>query len=176
MRPTPDNLDALLAKVERGELDDLTEEQVAALADALDEQAALAERLADVAPPALPVALRDVAAPTRGEWDAVWTGIRRGVRGPLSESGEGRRQVVTARRLIRFMPAALAAAAAIALAVIWRLPSAASPPAPWPMKLSQHVEIHDLEVDQDAMPMIVTVGKRNTAEVIWVVGNGSEGA
>ena len=188
-----ENLEALLRRVEAGELDSLTPEQIDALEAHLNAMAGeskppdlprLGGRLAlpDAALPDL--AIPDSAMPTPAEWERVWNNIEAGVTTvpadatPIPADRVSLKLVATAkskrsvgRRVIKFWPAWAAVAACVALLFTWHF---AAPPvsAGWEMQLADQVEVDELDVFGDATAF-VDFNDDGTA-MIWVFeGNGA---
>ncbi|MCC6359424.1 MAG: hypothetical protein IT450_11835 [Phycisphaerales bacterium] len=196
MTPSRDNLEAWLEQSLRGDLDALTPDQVAALEAALNDSPELAARAAGVVPP-LDGPPANVAMPTAAEWEGVWSRIESGLAAgatprlrvhPAGAAPESARQPRTAgeraadRRphVFRLWPAISAAAACIAMVLVWR---GFLPPAPvsaelWSMTAASNAEILELEVYDNAVAAVDFGDGDNGAVVISVYEppRASEGA
>lgn len=168
MTTTRHNLELLLDEVTAGRLDALTPEQVEALESRLNDDPAAAARLADALPPAdALVTAAAPPAPTEAEWRRVWEGIEAAFATGRSRSAAARMDALRRpRRILRLWESLSAAAACLALALIWQAgPAPAS--AGWHMSLSPNVEINSLEVFDDSTPMVLYPGEGGA--VIWVL-------
>jgi len=162
-----DNLDAALRALESGDIDSLRPEDIARLENLLNEDPGIADQLADA--PATPdAAMRDAlgqeaarSTPTDEQWNRVWSNIERETAAPRAV-----RRVPWTLRLWKPMTAA---AACLALFVAWWTYPAGGPVEDYPVMLATEIEIHDLEVHDDAMPFVFNTGGEQPVEVIWVV-------
>lgn len=172
MTPNRDNLEAWLEQSLRGDLDALTPEQVAALEAALNDSPELAARAAGVVPP-VDAPAASVAMPTAAEWNGVWSRIEAGLAAGASPQlrvhpadaamdaarrsrSQHERAVDRRSRVLRLWPAISAAAACIAMVLVWR---GFLPPAPvsaelWSMTAAANVEILELEVYDNAVAAV----------------------
>lgn len=169
MRRPRDNLDEALRAVMAGDLDALTPEQVARLESVLNDEPAVADRLAgQIAAPdrCLAGVLREseqAEMPRAAAWEAAWERID--APGAITRFVEKRGGV--ARILRRWRPLA-AVAAGLIMAALWRI-STAAPVRPWPMQLAADVEINALEVTGETTPFVVSTGDEGDVQVIWVL-------
>ena len=161
-----DNLHAALRAVAAGDFDALTPEQVAQLERALNENPQVAALVADAVPaPDARLAaglaeLERAALPSDQAWDQAWKRID-----ATAARAAARTRQPVAGRIIRLWKPLLAAAACIILAAVWRIHQ--TPQADTgAMQLATNVEIDDLEVGDDATPLIIESGGVN---VIWVL-------
>ena len=153
------NLDELLARVADGHLDELTPEQVAALAAHLDTEPAEASRLADGVPAADATLNPALPSPSEAEWKHVWDGI---------ESAAPNR-ATTARTIghvFHTWRPLVAVAACVALLVLWRLTPARV--ASWELQMSDNVVVHELEVFGDESAFVAYSDDEGGSAVIWV--------
>jgi hypothetical protein len=159
MTETNHNLDALLALVADGRLDELTPEQVAALEEHLNARPEAVGRLENVVPEPDSLAGHAGPAPSEAEWEAVWDGIDAGC--AVAGGSEPRR----IGRVITFWQPLVAVAACLLLIVFWRaMPSRNR----WPIELSDHVVVHDLEVFGDESAFIAYSDDNTGSAIIWV--------
>jgi len=157
---TADELEAALARVERGELDALEPEQVTALEAWLSADPGAAARLADRVPPMFSAGPLSVAQPPAMVWQRVWRDIRRSVVAPVPLPQH------------RFWRAAFAVAAVLALAVglvaLHQVGGQADQQVQW----ARAIEIDELEVFEGAIPLVLSAGLDDTIPVIWVLESG----
>lgn len=193
MTPNRENLEAWLELSLSDGLDALTPEQIAALEAALNELPELAARASSV----IPAGDRPAAAipsPTESEWNGVWSRIESGLAAPQlrvvappQSEPRGGEHAASARRvsrprIFRLWTSVSAAAACIALVLVWRgllaTPPAHSAPQLWTMTASANVEILELEVYDDAVAAVDFGDSDNGAVVISVYERrrASEGA
>lgn len=166
MQPTKPNLEELIEKIEAGVLADLSDEQVARLADALDAGALpeVADRRA-TPDPRLRSALDQVerpALPTSAAWDTMWQRV--------DAAAHAEPPSVGARVLRLWRPLGVAVAAGLMLAAIWARPvePRAAAADDWPLRLARDVQINALEVS-NGTPFVVSLGGGNGSEMIWVL-------
>ena len=182
-----DKLEALLRRVEAGEWDSLTPEQMAALEAYLNtgwhgQTAAPFDRATGES--ALPnLAIPDSDMPTPAEWDRVWNNIEAGVTSGASTDSadaagvesiklprQSRAQRSVARRLIRFWPVFTAAAACIGLLFTWQFVTPPPASTGWAIQLADEVEVDELDVYGDTTAF-VDFNDDGTA-MIWVFEDG----
>lgn len=107
-----DNLKQLLDAAIAGQLDELTDEQIAQLAEHLDASPNDAARLAAVAPPVSALVAPPLVQPSAAEWSRIWRGI---------DKATGEREVVVRRlRVWRGVQSFAAIAACVLVALVWR--------------------------------------------------------
>jgi hypothetical protein len=161
MTTTSDNFDELLARVAEGRLDDLTPEQVAALAAHLDATPMAAQRLADIVAVTDPRLAGAPPSPPEAEWGRVWQGID-------SAAATHASRPRGSTRALRLWQAVTAVAACLLLVVLWR---SVNPPteASWQMRLSDDVVVHEVEVFGDASSFIAYSEDGSGSAVIWVL-------
>lgn len=153
-----EQLDRWLGLVADGRLDELSPAQVAEMAQQLDRDPRLAQRLAavtaDVADLAMPL-----QPPGPHEWERVWSAIDRGAA-----------TRPTPRRLLRIGQVVVAAAACILLVLGWRLVQPAPAPAEqWAIVPATDVEVNSLEVFGDRSALVDRTGADGGFTVIWVL-------
>lgn len=169
MKRPRDNLDDALRAVLAGDLDALTPEQVVRLERVLNEEAAVAVRVAGQMPARgdpLVAALNEAdraTSPPAAAWEAAWERIDG--TGPLAMFAEKRGTVA---RVLRLWKPLAAVAAGLLMAVLWKV-STTSPIKPWPMQLAADVEINQLEVNEGMTPFVVSTGGDGAVQVIWVL-------
>ena len=167
MSQSQDKVDAALRAVAAGDWDSLTPEQVERLERVLNEEPALAARLAEQRPqlgPRLDGALDALARseqPVPQQWEQAWQRI------DAATSARPRVARRPVARVIRYWPGLLAAAACALLAFLWTVQPAASEE--WPMRLATSVEIDDLEVPEGATSFVISTGGDSGVQVIWVL-------
>ncbi len=168
MNQPHESLDAALRAAAAGRWDALTPDQVDRLECVLNQEPAVAERLAGQKArpePHLDQVLADLdrrAQPTPRAWQDVWRHIE-----AAAPRTAGRRPGALSPRVVRLWRPLAAAAACLLLTVFWTLrPSA---PEAWPLQLATNVEINELEVSEDATTFVFATGARNDVQVIWVL-------
>jgi len=149
-------LDAVLA----GRLDKLSPDAVARLEERLMHDPEAERRLAG-ASPAVESLLR-AAVPDADHWDAVWERI------DDRTAGHNTGQNKAVLRWMRFVPPALAAAACLAMILVWNL-GRPTPTAEWPVQWAQNVEVESLEVPGTGTPFVFTAGSDQSISIIWVL-------
>lgn len=166
-----DEIEALLQAVADSGGPALTPDEIARLAEALDADPRLAARLADVRPrlePALAAALQQAEAgvtPSAAEWAGVWANIEQA-------AARGAARPVPRRvrsRILRLWQPALAAAACLVLAALWRFGALPGWADGGDMRLAHDVEINSIEVYGAATSFVVSTGGSDAIEVIWVL-------
>ncbi len=168
MSQSRDSLDAALWAAAAGDWDALTPEQVGRLERVLNDEPAVAARLADEKPELGSsladslVALDQRSPPAPRVWQDVWERIDAAAPARMRRVGRA-----GAPWILRFWKPLAAAAACILLTVFWTLKPA--PPEEWPFELATHVEIDGLEVSEGATSFVVSAGGENAIEVIWVL-------
>jgi hypothetical protein len=154
---------AALAAAEAGKLDSLAPEQVARLEVFLNANPGAGAALAGQSPAPEPVLRIPAPTPTPSSWARVWGAI------------ECATAIATARPSVlklRFWRSAVGAAAVLALLVgFWSLQHATSQPE-WPVAWATHIEINDLEVSDDATPLVLCTESEGSIPVIWVLEGG----
>ena len=155
---------AALAAAEAGKLDSLTPEQIARLEAFLNATPAAAARLA--AQTAAPELALQAPAPalTPASWTRVWATID--AAGAIAASPP---KILK----LRFWRPLLAAAAVCALLVGWWSLSQATSQPEWPVAWATYIEINDLEVSDDATPLVVGTESEGSIPIIWVLEGGS---
>lgn len=135
-------IEVLLAQLEAGRLDDLSVEQIAALASALDDSPALAQRVAGLRPTVDARLQVRAASPSSEDWARTWNTIDSGL---ASQRGS---RPAPAGRIYTLGRAAAAIAACVALVVVWRTLLVSTPDnsAGWALAVSSNTEILELEV------------------------------
>jgi hypothetical protein len=155
------DISTLLGRVRGGNLDDLSADDVARLAELADRDADVAQFLARCQPPTPPPLAAPL--PSAADWERVWSGVQAG--------GEG----VTSRgprwgRALRGWRAVAAVAAVLLFAVTWQTQRPAEPF--WPVEWAEDVTISELQV-YDGVPIVVAAGGEEQAiTVIWSVETG----
>lgn len=172
-----DNLEALLRRVEAGELDSLTPEQIDALETFLNESPAAADRLANVRPaPESTSALSafpdapgfgqaSIPSPDKAEWDRVWNNIEAAEAAPRMAAPVETCNRSVGGRLLKLWPLFMAAAACFAIMLTWHF-AAVPASAEWEIRLADQVEVEELNVYGDAIAF-VDFNNDGTA-MIWV--------
>jgi hypothetical protein len=149
---------AALTAVRAGKLDSLAPKQIARLEAFLN-----AHPDADVGEWRTPEPGWQITAPRPApvEWARVWEAIE--AAGAVATTPP---RVIKLRRWL----SALAATAVCALAVaVWSLQRATSQPE-WPVAWATHIEINELEVADDATPLVLCTEGEGSIPVIWVLG------
>lgn len=154
------NLDDLLARVADGRLDELTPEQVAALEAQLEADPGAAERLADVVPASEAVLSPEIPPPSNAEWEHVWDAIESALPARALAPRASRRMFHRWRPLV-------AVAACVALVVLWHL-TPTEFGSPRPLRMSDHVVVHELEVFGDESAFVAYSDDDAGSAVIWV--------
>jgi hypothetical protein len=168
MSQSRDSLDAALRAAAAGDWDALTPEQVDRLERVLNDEPAVAARLANEKPelgsPLADslVALDQRTPPAPRVWQDVWERIDAAAPAGMRRIGQ-----VGAPRILRLWKPLAAAAACILLTVFWTLKPAA--PEEWPLQLATNVEIDQLEVPEGATSFVISTGGENGIDVIWVL-------
>ncbi len=150
-----------LAALEAGQLDSLRPDTVARLEAWLNRDASAAVRVAALRPPPDPRLQVRAPGPSTVQWERMWTAVRAAAT-PLA-----------ARRrfgVLRFWRPMVAAAACLLAIGVWGYTQSApdEPTIAW----ATQVEIQDLEVAPDALPMVFSAGEDRTIPVIWVLETG----
>ncbi|MBI5866365.1 MAG: hypothetical protein HZB38_17990 [Planctomycetes bacterium] len=136
-----ENLKSLLARVEAGELDSLTPEQVARLEQHLHESPAAADRVGRAQPPTDRLLAAPIAGPSETEWAGVWSAVE------SNFASQRKERSATAGRVVSLGRAAAAIAACVAIFVLWRsLPTSKPAGEGWGLAVATNVEIHEVEV------------------------------
>lgn len=177
MNTHDEQLARLLERVASGDLLDCTPEQIDELEALLNRDPAAADRLADVRP----TGTRPEPLPTPDEptWDAMFARIEQAVAGgrpagdrsggDVDAGSGGARPTVLGSGLWRTLGVA---AAALVLAVIWRLgPRTHQSPNTWDLRLASDVSVEDVEVYDDATSFVAF--SDDGSQVIWVIDNQS---
>jgi hypothetical protein len=192
MKDERDKLSDLLARVEAGRFDELSDDEVTWLEQRVnDHPSLLAGRRAafsDARERTWIEALNS-AGPSHVEWEAMWRAIEDGVDRSPSQSPEreragrapyGEDPSLTVGALLGARPrgamtgvrvwrGVAAIAACVALTVVWRFSGGArSTPPAWDLQLANHVDVQTLEVYGDALSAINYSGENGGPLVIWV--------
>lgn len=162
----PEELERLIETVADGRWDDLRPEEVAALEERLNEDPLAASRL-EVVVPVLERGLCPVPAePGRADWNAAWDRIaEQSAGGGHARQRSGR----TGRRMLRVWEPLCAVAACVLLMVAWWKLPGPKPVNGWELKLSNHVEVNEIEVYADLTPLVVYTQGATGAEVVWML-------
>jgi len=164
MSQSHDSLDAALRAVAAGQWEALTPEQVERLERVLNEEPAVAARLAG-RKPELGARLAEVlevlveqTRPAPRVWQDMWERIDAAAPAAVRHG---------AGRILRLWTPLAAAAACVILVLLWTLEPSTSEE--WPLQLATSVEIDELEVPEGATPMVISTGGENGIDVIWVL-------
>ncbi len=169
MSARPENLDEALQAVMAGDLDALRPDQVAQLETLLNEEPAMAARLANrlAAPDAL---LADAlaqaergAVPSAAVWEQAWERIDAAA--PAMPATVGRRRAL----VIRLWKPLAAVAACLLMVAVWKISLATPQAEDWPMRLATDVQIDQLEVSEGSTPFIISDGAEHPVQIIWVL-------
>lgn len=154
--------DPTRAALRTGELESLSDAQLAELEQRLATDPALAAELADTRP----AELSPAELPTGAEWADVWAGIERGERAnprPLP-------------RVVRLFPLMSAVAACIGLFFLLRTTPNGANGSGWEFELAQDVVVHEVEVFGDDSAFVSYAPDDDGPAIIWVFEYEESGA
>lgn len=167
----PSDIERLLTLVEHGRLDDLAPAQIAEIERRLNNDPALAERLANRLP-LVDRAARLAPQPSDAEWQRVWNSIAdAGAHAGAAIPSRIRRRI-PAPRLLGLWRGVAALAACIMLVLTWQALGPSPPNGQ--VRPALNAQIDSLQVFGDRTGIIVSAGDGEAFAVIWVMDN--EGA
>ncbi|MFH1747548.1 MAG: hypothetical protein ABIG44_10940 [Planctomycetota bacterium] len=162
MNDAHNDIQELLKLVEAGRLDALSPEQITLLEARVNADPELAAVLEDQQPPVEPWLAESVEEPDADAWENLWQQVD----GQSTPS----RHIFTRRFIRLWAPLSAVAAACVLMVGLWSFNRGADP-ADWPVEWADSVEINELEVSGDRLPLVMAAGS-NAVPVIWVLENG----
>lgn len=152
MTPNQDNLNRLLSRAMQGGIDEFSVDEVAELERHLNLNHADAGKVAAVGTAKDKWSI-GAALPNEREWSAVWNGIESAMTAPRAAA----RKPDVAIRAFPWFRGMTAAAACLALMLVWRFgpaTSTATPSSGWALQLSPENHILELSLSASAPPTV----------------------